>query len=167
MHTTPHLLQRTMYELSKLIHLVAAIVWMGGMTFMLVALRPAARAVLLPPERMRLMGVVWRRFFAAVVVSIVALFTTGTNLYTTAFRAAKAATGQGSVPLGWNLMLGLGLLMMLVFGHIYFAGYARFKRAAAASDWNLAGQAAAQIHTLIVINFVVGWLAILAVQLVR
>ena len=156
-----------MYEISKLIHLVAAIAWMGGMTFMLVALRPAAVAVLLPPERLRLMGGVWKRFFAVVLVSIVALFTTGTNLYTTAFRAAKAATGQGSVPLGWNIMLVLGLLMMLIFGHIFFAGYAKFKRAAAVSDWTLAGRAAAQIHVLMIVNFTLGWLAILAVRLVR
>lgn len=156
-----------MIDIVKLIHLVAAILWMGGMAFMLVALRPAAIALLAPPQRLELMGAVWKRFFTVVIVSIVALFATGTNLYTTTFRAIKAASGQGSVPLGWNLMLVLGLVMMLVFGHIYFAGYAKFKRAAAVQDWPLAGKAAAQIHVLMVTNFVLGWLAIAAVRLVR
>jgi hypothetical protein len=154
-------------EIFKLIHLVAAILWMGGMAFMLIALRPAAIALLPPPQRLELMGAVWRRFFTVVLVSIVALFATGSHLYTATFRAVKAATGQGGVPLGWNLMLGLGLLMMLIFGHIFFAGYAKFKRAAAAQDWPLAGRAAAQIHILMVSNFVLGWLAIAAVRLVR
>lgn len=156
-----------MIDLVKLLHLVVAIVWMGGMAFMILALRPAAIGLLQPPERLMLMGAVWKRFFPIVIVSIVALFGTGTNLYTTAFRAIKAATGQGSVPLGWNIMLVLGLLMIALFGHIYFVGYARFKRAMAVQDWPVAGKAAAQIHLFMLANFVFGWLAIAAIRLVR
>jgi uncharacterized membrane protein len=156
-----------MYDVVKLTHLVAAIFWMGGMAFMLLALRPAALAVMDPQSRARLMGAVWQRFFLIVIVSIVALFTTGTNLYTTAFRAAKAATGSGSVPLGWNLMLVIGIVMMLIFGHIYFAGFRKFKRAVAAAEWPVAAKAAAQVQTLVLANFVLGWLAIAAVRLVR
>ncbi len=156
-----------MIDIVKLTHLVAAIFWMGGMAFMIMALRPAAMTLLAPPDRLMLMGAVWKRFFIVVMVSIVALFASGTNLYTTAFRAIKAATGTGSVPLGWNVMLVLGLLMMLIFGYIYFAPYARFKRAVSVQDWPSAGKAAAQIQTLMVTNFVLGWLGIAAVRLVR
>lgn len=156
-----------MIDLVKLIHLAAAIFWMGGMAFMLMALRPAAVAQLQPPDRLMLMGDVWKRFFPVVLVSIIALFMTGTNLYTTLFRAFKAASGHGSVPMGWNVMLVLGLLMMVIFGYIYFAGYAKFKRAMAVQDWPLASKAAAQVHSLMVTNFVLGWLAIAAVRLVR
>lgn len=156
-----------MYDAVKLIHLVAAIVWVGGMTFMLFALRPAALSMLEAQPRARLMGQVWQRFFLLVMISIVALFTTGTNLYTTGFRAVKAATGAGSVPLGWNLMLALGIVMILIFGHIYFAGFRKFKRAVAAAEWPLAAKAAEQIHRLTVVNFVLGWLAIAAVRLIR
>ena len=118
-------------------------------------------------SRARLMGQVWQRFFLLVLISIVALFTTGTNLYTTTFRAAKAAAGVGSVPLGWNLMLGIGIVMILIFGHIYFAGFRKFKRAVAAAEWSLAAKAAGQIHLMTVINFVLGWLAIASVRLIR
>ncbi len=156
-----------MIDLVKLIHLVAAILWMGGMAFMLLALRPAALALLQLPDRLRLVGAVWGRFFPIVLASILALFATGTNLYTTLFRAVKAASGQGAVPLGWNMMLVLGLVMMLIFGHIYFAGFAKFKRAIAAQDWPLAAKAAAQVNALMVTNFALGWLAIVAVRLVR
>lgn len=156
-----------MIDLVKLTHLVAAIFWMGGMAFMIMALRPAAVALLQPPERLMLMAGVWKRFFPIVIVSIVALFGTGTNLYTTAFRAIKAATGQGSVPLGWNIMLVAGLLMIALFGHIFFVGYARFKRAMAVQDWPVAGKAAAQIHMFMLANFALGWIAIAAVRLVR
>ena len=156
-----------MTELAKLLHLIAGIVWMGGMTFMLLALRPAALAALEAQPRARLMLQVWRRFFAVVLVAIAVLFTTGSHLYTATFKAVKAASGVGSVPLGWNLMLGIGLLMMLIFGHIYMAGFGKFKRAVAAEAWPDAAKAAAQIHTLVVTNFVLGWLAIAAVRLVH
>jgi uncharacterized membrane protein len=156
-----------MLDLVKLIHLVGAIFWMGGMAFMLLALRPAAVGLLQPPERLMLMGAVWKRFFPVVLVSIVALFTTGTHLYTTAFRAVKVATGQGAVPLGWNLMLVLGLLMMVIFAYIYAVAFVKFKRAMTELDWPLAGKAAAQVHICMVANFALGWLAIAAVRLVR
>ncbi len=155
-----------MHAIVLLIHLVAAIFWMGGMAFMLLALRPAAIAVLEPQARVRLMAAVWQRFFAVVVLAIVALLSTGTMMYTTAFRAARESTGVGSVPLGWNLMLGLGVLMVLIFGHIYFAGFRRFQRAVAANEWAAVAQAATQIQTLVQTNFVLGWLAIAAVRLV-
>ena len=156
-----------MYDLVKLIHLIASILWMGGMAFMLMALRPAALAIMDPQPRARLMVEVWQRFFLIVIVAIVALFTTGTNLYTTAFRAAKAANGSGSLPLGWSLMLVIGIAMMLIFGHIYFAGFRKFKRAVAAAEFPVAAEAAAQVQMLVVTNFVLGWVAIAAVRLVR
>lgn len=156
-----------MYDSIKLLHLFAGIVWMGGMTFMLFALRPSALEVLEPQVRARLMGAVWRRFFNIVLVAIAVLFFTGMNLYTTAFRALKAATGAGSVPLGWNLMVVIGIVMMLIFGHIYFAGFRKFKRALAAAEWPVAAKAAVQINRLVIVNFVLGWLAIAAVRLVH
>ena len=156
-----------MYDYAKLLHLISGIVWMGGMTFMLFALRPAALASLEAQPRAVLMGEVWKRFYILVLLSIVLLFTTGTHLYTATFRAAKLATGQGSVPLGWNIMLVLGLVMMLIFGHIYFAGFKKYKRAVAAGEWPLAAKAASLMHTMTLINFTLGWLAIVAVRLVR
>jgi len=156
-----------MYDYAKLLHLIAGIVWMGGMTFMLFALRPAALVSLDAQPRALLMGEVWKRFYILVLLSIVALFTTGTHLYTATFRAAKLAVGQGSVPLGWNIMLVLGLIMMLIFGHIYFAGFKKYKRAVAAGEWPVAAKAAGLMHTMTLINFTLGWVAILAVRLVR
>ena len=156
-----------MYDYAKLLHLIAGIVWMGGMTFMLFALRPAALGTLEAQPRAVLMGEVWKRFYALVLVAIVILFATGTHLYTQTFRAARLATGEGSVPLGWNIMLVLGLVMMLIFGHIYFAGFKKYKRALASAEWSVAAKAAGLIHTMTLVNFVLGWLAILAVRLVR
>ena len=158
---------RPMYDYAKLLHLIAGIVWMGGMTFMLFALRPAAMASMEPQPRAVFMGQVWKRFYVWVLVAIVVLFATGTHLYTATFRAVRLATGSGSVPLGWNVMLVLGITMMLVFGHIYFAGFKKYKRAVAAAEWPLAAKASGLIHKMTLLNFALGWLAILAVRLLR
>lgn len=156
-----------MYELVKLLHLVAGVIWLGGMTFMLLALRPAVMAQMEPQPRARLMASIWGRFFPVVLGSILVLFFTGMNLYTTAFRAIKTATGAGSVPLGWNLMVIAGLVMMLVFGHIFFAGFRKFKRALVQNDWPIVAATSTQIHRLMIVNFVLGWFAIFAVRLIR
>jgi len=156
-----------MYDYAKLLHLIAGIVWMGGMTFMLFALRPAAVASIEAQPRAVLMGQVWQRFYVWVLVAVVVLFGTGTHLYSSTFRAARLATGNGSVPLGWNVMLVLGVTMMLVFGHIFFAGFKKYKRAIAAAEWALAAKAGGLIHKMTLLNFTLGWLAIVAVRLLR
>lgn len=156
-----------MLQIAQLLHLVAAIIWMGGMACLLFALRPAALALLEGPVRARLMVGVWQRFFNIVAGFVVVLFFSGMHLYTSGFRAVKAAVGTGSVAFGWNLMLALGILMFLIFGHIYFGGFRKFKRAVAAGDFPAAAKTAAQIHNLVVANFVLGWAAILGVRLLR
>lgn len=155
-----------MYNAIVFVHLACAIVWMGGMAFMLLALRPATLITMEAQPRARLMVAVMQRFFLLVCVAIGGLLATGGHLYTSTFRASKAVMGAGVVPLGWNLMVGLGVLMFLIFGHIYFAGFQKFKRAVAGADWPVAAKAGAQIHALVVTNFCLGWLAIAAVRLV-
>lgn len=80
-------------------------------------------------------------------------------------KAAREATGNAVAPLGWTIMTALGSLMFLIFGHIYFAGFKKFRRAVAGMQWPVAAKAAEQIHLLVVVNFVLGWAAIAAVKL--
>ncbi len=145
----------------KLLHLAAGIVWLGGMTFMLFALRPALIAQLQGQARLELLGLVLKRFFAIVLGAIAVLLLTGLHLY----GAGAKAVGMASIPLGWHLMAGLGLTMILLFGHIYFAGFKGLKRAVDAANWPLAAAKAAQIHKLVVVNFGLGWAAVIAVRL--
>jgi uncharacterized membrane protein len=146
-----------MRDLLLFLHLGAAIVWIGGIGFMLFALRPAALLMLEPQPRARLMAEVWRRFFAIVWGAIVVLLLSGLHLY-----AAAAA----ALP-GWHVMLVLGLLMMAIFGHIHFAGLRRFGRALAAQQWPAVAQAGGLILKLVWLNFALGWIAIAAVKLLR
>jgi hypothetical protein len=60
-------------------------------------------------------------------------------------------------------MSALGLLMCLIFAHIWFVPFRRLKAAVAISDWPAAGKALGQVHPLVLTNFALGWLAVLAV----
>ena len=147
-----------MNNLMNFIHVSAAIVWLGGVSFMLFALRPAAMD-LPPPQRLPLMALVLKRFFRLVWVCIGLLLATGLVML--------LSVGMKQAPLGWHLMLGIGLLMFAVFGHLYFGPFRRLRAAVEAADWPLASQKLGQIAKLAQLNLVLGALAIAAVALWR
>lgn len=141
--------------LMKFLHVLAAIVWLGGIVFMLMALRPVAAQLLEPPQRLPLMAQVMRRFFASVWLSIVILLLTGLVMLLT--------VGMKNAPVGWHLMLGVGLLMSALFGHLYFGPYRRLQQAVSAANWPEAGRRVGQIATLSLLNLALGVVAIAAV----
>lgn len=145
--------------LAKFLHLSAAIVWLGGMAFMLWALRPVAAAQLQPPARLPLLAGVLTRFFSVAWISVGLLALTGATML--------GSVGMKNAPVGWHLMMGIGLLMFAIFGHLYFGPFSRMKKAVAQADWPQAGQQIARIHPLVVLNFALGWLAIAAVLFLR
>jgi uncharacterized membrane protein len=148
-----------MRNLLVFLHLAAAIFWMGGMAFMMLALRPAAHAQLQPPQRLPLMLQVMGRFFTIVIASIVVLLATGGPLL------MQVAGAQA--PRGWHVMAGLGVLMVLVFGHIFFGPFRRARAAVAAQDWPEGGKRMNQVALLVKVNLAIGWIAIAAVLLWR
>ena len=145
-----------MHALMKFLHIAAAVTWLGGAAFMLLALRPAlAAGQLAPPQRLPLIVQVLTRFFALVWASIAILLLTG--------LAMLMAVGMKNAPIGWHLMFGIGLLMFALFGHLYFGPFRRLKLAVAASDWPEGGRRVGQIATLALANLALGALAIAAV----
>lgn len=148
-----------MYEWIKFFHLAAAIVWMGGMALVILALRPVVIAQMAPPERLALMSAVLSRFFTMVWVSIALILASG---FWMLFMADMKLA-----PKGWHAMSGLGILMCLIFAHIWFAPFRRLKSAVHTSDWPTAGKALGQIHPMVLANFALGWLAVLAVVVWR
>jgi uncharacterized membrane protein len=151
------------YAFLKLVHVLAIVVWIGGMFFSLFFLRPAALQ-LEPPQRVRLMHAALQRFFSAVLVSVVLVLATGLWMIG---RVAKDSVQAGlgfSMPLHWTLMAALGIVMMAIFGHIRFALFKRLNRAVDSSDWAAGGAALASIRTFVGINLALG-VAIIAITL--
>jgi uncharacterized membrane protein len=148
-----------MRNLLLFFHIAGAIFWMGGMAFMVMALRPALQVQQEPPVRLPLVVAVLKRFFVVVIVSIALLLLTGVPLLLQA--------QDGRAPPGWHAMAGLGVVMMLVFGHIFFSPWRRLQRAVAQQSWPDGGRAMNQIALLVKVNLALGWIAIAAVLLWR
>lgn len=133
------------------LHELAAITWIGGMFFALLVLRPAS-GKLEPGVRLPLWDCVILRFFRWVWAAIVLLLASG---YWMIFSGWN---GFANLPLYLHLMQGIGWLMILVYLHLWFAPYKRFKQAMAASDLQAAAQSLNQVRILVTVNLMLGLL---------
>jgi uncharacterized membrane protein len=145
-------------QLFNLVHILATVVWVGGMFFAHQCLRPVVMAQLEPPARLRLWNGVFGRFFPWVWLSVVLLIVTGQWL-------VIAMGGMAAVPFPIHVMVGIGYLMSIIFAFIYFAPYARLRAAVAAEDWPAGGKALNLIRRLVGTNLVLGILNIVLIFL--
>jgi uncharacterized membrane protein len=135
-------------------HLLAAVIWVGGMFFAYNALRPAAAQVLEPPLRLELWVQVFRRFFVWVWLCIAVLLITG---YWMLFHFFGGFANAG---LHIHLMHGGGLLMIAIYLHVFFAPYRRLRHAVIVQDYRLAGAQLNMIRRLVGLNTIIGLLVI-------
>jgi uncharacterized membrane protein len=126
-----------------------AVIWVGGMFFAYIALRPAAAALLQPQQRLPLWQETFHRFFFWVWLSVGGLLVSGLWMIVlmVGFRTASAHI---------HLMLLLGIVMIAIFVHVYFAPYRRLTRMVGQQDWKAAGAALGQIRTLVGVNRGIG-----------
>ena len=132
------------------LHLLSALIWVGGMFFAYMALRPVAAAQLEPPQRLTLWAGVFRKFFPWVFAAIATLLASGY------WMVLGFYGGFEVVGLHVHLMIWTGYVMMLIFLHVFFAPFRRLQRAVAAGDWQAGGRALGQIRVLIGVNLVIG-----------
>ena len=132
------------------LHVLSAVIWVGGMFFAYMALRPVAASLLEPPNRLNLWAQVFQRFFPWVWLAVILLLVTGLWMMFGYFG------GMAHAPKYLHVMMGLGILMMLIFFHVYFAPFRRLKQAVAAQDWQTGGAKLGQIRKLIGLNLLLG-----------
>lgn len=140
-----------MNRLLVLIHLLAVIVWIGGMFFAHVCLRPVAAAQLPPPQRLPLLAAVLGRFFVAVGWALVLLWGSG---------LARFAQVGAAIPWNWHAMVGIATVMTAILGVIVFRFHRRMVAAVAAQDWPTAGAAMNTIRKLVLVNLVLGFVTV-------
>jgi len=136
-----------------IVHTLSAVVWVGGMFFALVMLRPAT-GPLDAAVRLELWGRVLGRFFAWVIVAIALLLASG---YTMVFAVFGGFAGIGR---NVQIMQGLGILMVLLFLHLYFAPWRRFRAALERRDHPAAARQLAQIRVIVTINLILGLITV-------
>ncbi|MBM3486865.1 MAG: hypothetical protein FJX67_09555 [Alphaproteobacteria bacterium] len=138
-----------MSGLAIALHALAAVVWVGGMFFAYNIQRPAAGS-LDAPVRLALWGRTFARFFQWVWAAIAVLLATG---YWLIFMQFGGFRGIG---LHVHLMQGLGIVMILIYLHLWFAPYARFRAALAAQQYPEAGKQLNQIRRIVGTNLILG-----------
>ncbi len=134
----------TVYGLLRAVHLLCAVIWVGGMFFAYVVLRPSL-SVLEPPQRMALHCQVFRRFFLIIWHVMPLIVLTGLAMIFLVFG------GMAGVRWNVHVMLLLGLVMSAVFLGIFFGPYRSFRAVPAPGSLNT-------IRQLIGINLVLGLL---------
>ena len=137
------------------LHLLATVIWVGGMFFAYMTLRPVAGSLLEPPIRQVLWVGVFKRFFVWVWLAIITLLVSGFRIIFTELG------GMGNLGLHINIVLGLGVFMMLLFMHIYFGPFRRLQRAVIESNWEIGGAKLNQIRLLVKTNLILGLLLII------
>jgi uncharacterized membrane protein len=136
-----------------LFHLLGAVVWIGGMFFAYLALRPAAARVLQPPQRLTLWRETLARFFIWVWVSIAALYLTGGHML-------AATYGMRAMP-GYVLaMAAIATVMTAIFAYVYFVPFRVLRREVEAQNWPAGGSALNRIRQLVAVNLVLGLITV-------
>ena len=130
------------------LHLLAAVIWVGGMFFAHVALRPAA-AALPPPVRLPLMTATLATFFRWVALAVATIIGTGILMIV----AMGGFTRMGTYV---HVMTVLGLVMASIYGFVMAVPFPRARAAVASGDWETAGPALTQVRRLVVVNLVLG-----------
>jgi uncharacterized membrane protein len=131
------------------LHLLGAIVWVGGMAFAILVLRPSL-AVLEPPQRLLLHAQVFRRFFMIIWHAMPIILVTGWALlfgWYGGFRDAGVHV---------HVMNLTGVIMAVVFLAIWFGPYAAFRQAMERGDGPAAAASANRVRWLITLNLVLG-----------
>ena len=136
------------------VHVLSVVIWVGGMFFAYMILRPVAASLLEPSLRLPLWRGVFQRFFPWVWLAVIAILGSG---YWILFGVYG---GMAKAPLFVHVMHGLGLVMMLIFMHVFFAPYRRLTRAVNDARWPEGGKALNQIRMLVGINVLIGLLTI-------
>ncbi len=132
-----------------LLHTLAAVVWVGGMFFAYVVLRPVA-GTMEPPARLKLWRGVFDKFFVWVWISAIVLLSSGYLM------ALVFMGGMGAVGLSVHIMNGLGFVMVLIFMHLYFTPWRRFKAAVDGENFEQAGAELNTIRKIVHINLNLG-----------
>ena len=136
-------------KLLYLLHVLSTVIWVGGMFFAYLCLRPVAATQLEPPQRLALWNGVFGRFFPWVWLSVILLLVTGHGII-------EQMGGMAGLPVHIHVMLGVGYVMVAIFVYLFFVPYPRLRQAVAGQDWKSGGMALNRIRILVGTNLALG-----------
>lgn len=130
------------------LHLASVVVWVGGMFFAYVCLRPTVVKLFEPAQRLRLWNGVFKRFFVWVWWAVILIVASGLTMF--------GIHGMAAAPASWHMMLASGTIMIGIFIYVVTGPFAVLKRAVEAGDWNAGGIALNRIRRMVGANLILG-----------
>ena len=140
----------TAFALAYSLHVLAALIWVGGMFFAWMILRPAAITALEGPARLKLWVEVFQRFFVWVWVAVVILPISGVGLLQMRFNGFETA------PRYVQIMMGLYIVMVALFIRIQSLQLPELRKAIEAQAWADGAAVMGRIRRLVGCNLIVG-----------
>ena len=150
----------TAFSLVYSLHVLAALVWVGGMFFAWMVLRPAAVNALEGPARLKLWVEVFQGFFRWVWVAVVLLPVSGVGMLHMHFNGFETA------PRYVQVMMGLYVVMTALFIRIQALMLPELRTAVIAQDCPAGAAVLGKIRRLVGINLIVG-LVLVAIATAR
>ena len=144
-----------MMSVAIVLHLLSATIWVGGMFFAHMILRPNAAKLLDPPIRLDLWKNIFKQFFPWVWVAIIVLFTSG---YWMAFKLYQSIQ---HFPYHINIMMGITILLTTIFIFLYFSPFSKLKIHLESSNIPEAAKQLAKIRQLMTTNLLLGLIVII------
>ena len=140
-------------EILKVVHLLGVVIWVGGMFFAFMILRPVVNQQLQSSQILTFWQAVFGIFFHWVWLSITIILASGLNMI-------SVMGGLEKLSFNVYLMSALGMIMVSIFIYVFFSPYRKLKRFVAAKEWGQAGIALDQIRVLIGLNLIIGLITI-------
>lgn len=137
----------TFHHLMLFLHLLGVVVWVGGMAFAYLCLRPAATA-LPTAQRLPLWDDVFARFFPLVWIAVALIVGTGAGML--------HEVGFARAPKSWHLMLVTGAVMIAVFVSVWFGPWRALRAAVAGENWAAGAVALNRIRQRVGFNLALG-----------
>lgn len=150
----------TAFSLVYSLHVLAALVWVGGMFFAWIVLRPAAIKALEGPARLKLWVEVFQGFFRWVWGAVILLPVSGVGMLNLHF------TGFEHAPRYVQVMMGLYVVMTALFIRIQALMLPELRNAVQAQDWPTGASVLGRIRKVVGINLLVG-LVVVAIAAAR
>ncbi len=141
------------------LHIIAAVIWVGGLFFSFIALRPALDSRS-EPLKFELWVAILKKFFPWVWVCIVTLLATG-------FAMISLMGGLSSAPTPVLVMMAMGIIMMAIFKFTYIAPFKHLIRGCDENAPEVARYALKTIRLSVLANLILGILTIAIATLNR
>ena len=144
----------SMIAVARSLHILSAVIWVGGMFFAYMALRPVAANLLEPAPRLNLWAQTLSKFFLWVWAAIILLPATGFWMIFNTFE------DFGTLGMHVHIMTLLGIIMILIFLYVFFIPYLQLRLALLSNEIPKAGKHLGQIRIAVAINLALGALTI-------